>query len=187
MHQRIFIAINLPEKIKKELKKFQEKWPTLPVRWVKPDNLHITLAFLGYIYPEELSEVFKVTNEIAKKHNLFFINLKKTIYGPPKKFPPKMVWLEIESNKELVSLKKDLENSLSKKINYSPENRLFSPHITLGRIKSWDFRKIELEEKPQIEEEVNLGFEVKSIEIMESQLKKGGAEYAILESCQLKN
>jgi len=42
---RIFIAINLPANLKKELSMAQNRWPELPARWTKPENLHITLLF----------------------------------------------------------------------------------------------------------------------------------------------
>jgi len=57
------------------------------------------------------------------------------------------------------------------------------PHINLGRIKTWQFRQIEPEERPEINENINLSFEVNSIEIMESRLKRTGPDYTILESC----
>jgi len=92
MRKRIFIAINLPEEIKKKLSEYQSKLPDLPIRWVKKDNLHITLVFLGYLNDEEILEVCKITEEAASQNSSFFINLKKICYGPPKKMPPRMVW-----------------------------------------------------------------------------------------------
>jgi len=62
-----------------------------------------------------------------------------------------------------------------------------TPHITLGRIKTWEFRRMEPEERPEINEDINLNFEVNSIEIMESQLKRNGPDYTILESCPLRS
>ena len=85
MKHRIFIAINLPENIKKELLSFQLKWPDLPIRWVGPENLHITLAFLGYLSDEELVEVLRITREVTQRHQPFSITLNKILYGPPKK------------------------------------------------------------------------------------------------------
>ena len=189
MRHRIFIAINLPEDIKKKLIDYQAKWPELPIRWTKKENLHITLIFLGYLSDEDLLEVLKSTKEAVLKHQPFFINLKKIIYGPPKKLPPRMIWAEGEESKELGKLQKDLENSLlapSVK-GIESESRPYAPHITLGRIKAWEFRKIEPEERPEVNEEINLNFEVNSIEVMESELKRGGPNYAILESCSLKS
>ncbi len=192
MRHRIFIAINLPEDIKKNLVDYQTKWPELPIRWTKKENLHITLMFLGYLSDEELLEVLKMTKEIASHQSAFLINLKKIIYGPPKKVPPRMVWAEGEKSKELGKLQKDLENSLLSsealaKEDLTIEARPYAPHITLGRIKAWEFRKIEPEERPEVNEEINLNFEVNSIEVMESELKRGGAEYAVLESAPLKS
>ena len=190
MRHRIFIAINLPEDIKKRLSDYQKKWITLPVRWTKKDNLHITLVFLGYLNDEELLEVIKISQEVASKNLVFSINLNKILYGPPQKFPPRMIWAEGEESQELAELQKDLENSLYS----SPlkgvkegEIRPYSPHITLARIKTWEFKQVEPEEREGVNEEISLSFPVESIEVMESSLKKGGPEYIILESCPLKN
>lgn len=190
--KRIFIAINLPEEIKKELSSFTNKWLELPCRWTKKENLHITLMFLGYFSDEELLEILKIVREVASRNPAFSINLKKIIYGPPKKTPPRMVWAEGEKSEELGKLQNDLENSLLSaealaKADSKPEARPYAPHITLGRIKAWEFRQIEPEERPEVNEEINLSFEVNSIEVMESELKRGGPEYTILETCPLKS
>lgn len=185
MRQRIFIAINLPEEIKEELLNYQKNWPELPVKWIKKESLHITLIFLGYISDEELPKIIKIIKEVSKRHSPFSINLTKICYGPPKKIPPRMVWIEGEKSEELGKLQKELENALfsvSIKELKEPENRPYTPHITLGRIRQLEFRQIEPEERPEIDEDISINFEVKSIELMESHLSKGGAEYIVLES-----
>ena len=164
MRHRIFIAINLPQDIKRELSLYQGKWPELPCRWTKKDNLHITLEFLGQVSDEELLKVFQDTEEMASKREFFSITLNKICYGPPKKMPPRMIWATGEKLEKLDLL----------------------PHITLARIKEWEFRKIEPEERPEVAEEINLTFEVDSIEVMESVLKRGGPVYNILKTCPLK-
>ncbi len=100
-----------------------------------------------------------------------------------------MVWVEGEKSQEFTFLRDDLEKSLmtSEGVHFSPENRAFSPHITLGRIRTWEWRQIEPEERPRVNVETNLSFDVNSIEVMESELKRGGAEYAVLESVPLKS
>ncbi len=193
MNQRIFIAINLPEKIRKNLTNQQLRWADLPCRWTREENLHITLAFLGYLNDEELVELCQITKEVASRHEPFMISLKKIIYGPPHQSkhgagqasnqPPRMVWVEGGSSNELAELQKDLETNLP--VEKEKENRKYAPHITLGRLKQWEFNKIEPEERPQINEDISLTFEAKSIDVMESDLKKGGPKYAIIEICQL--
>ena len=187
MKRRVFVAINLPENIRKRLADYQEKWSEFPVRWTKPKNLHITLEFLGHISDEELVEVSKITKETAQRNKPFSINLSKICYGPIGKIPPRMIWAVGEKSQEFTALKNDLQKALSgsKDLSFSPENRAFYPHITLARIRQWEFRRIEPEERPDIEENIGLNFSVDSIEIMESQLKRGGAEYIVLESHQL--
>lgn len=189
MPHRIFIAVNLPEDVKKRLSDYQKKWLTLPVRWTRKESLHITLVFLGYLNDEELLEVIRITKEVASRNPSFFVNLNKILYGPPKKFPPRMIWVEGEKSQEMANLQKDLENSLygsSVKGVREGEIRAYSPHITLGRIKTWEFKRIESGERQGVNEEISLSFPVESIDVMESQLKRGGPEYIILETCNLK-
>ncbi len=191
MKHRIFIAINLPENVRKKLEDYQRKWPELPIRWTKSYNLHITLVFLGYLSDEEILEVCNVTREAASRNLQFSINLKKIIYGPPRKMPPRMIWVEGEKSIELGKLQKGLNNSfsgLSQELKSgSRKGGALAPHITLGRLKSWEFRAIEPEARPEVKEEINLNFEVNSIDVMESELKKGGPNYTLLESCPLKS
>ena len=179
MMHRIFIAINLPEDIKKQLIGYQKKieglfQPPVPIRWTHKDNLHITLEFLGNLSEDELMKVCQDTEEFAKNHKPFTITLDKISYGPPyqNKFGtgqapklPRMIWVSGEKIAELNLV----------------------PHITLGRIKMWEFRQIEPDERPDVSREIGLGFEINSLEVMESQLKKVGPDYTILESCPLKN
>jgi 2'-5' RNA ligase len=188
MRHRIFIAINLPQDIKEKLVSYQFKWPDLPCRWVKKENLHLTLVFLGYLNDEEIVDVCKITQQVSAQHGTFFIKLNTITYGPLKK-SPRLVWAEGEKSDELKKLQKDLETAL---IGRSSElakerGRGYLPHITLGRLRQFEFRRLELEERPQINEEIDFSFEVNSIEVMESRLKRGGSEYAILESAQLKS
>lgn len=163
MGYRIFIAINLPENIKKKLAEYQEKWPELPVRWTKKESLHITLEFLGYLADEELMELCQKTKEVASEKKPFTVRLNKICYGPPDKKAPRMVWVVGEKVKEFN----------------------LTPHITLGRLRTWQWRQMEPEERPEVNEEIDLSFEVSSIEIMESVLKQGGPKYSILESYKL--
>jgi len=187
MRHRIFIAINLPEDVKKRLLDYQRKWLTLPVHWTKKDNLHITLIFLGYLNDEDLLETIKIVHNVVEEHQSFFINLNQILYGPPNK-TPRMVWVEGEKSQELANLQRDLENALYTSPNKGisgGEIQSYSPHITLGRIKEREFKKIPLEEKEDINEEISINFSVESIEVMESDLKRGGPEYIVLESAQL--
>lgn len=190
MRRRIFIAINLPKDIKKELEVRQNKIEEMfsgvesegMIRWTKKDNLHITLIFLGYLTDQEILEICEAIRETAPNYKSFLVKLSHICYGPPKKMPPKMVWAMGERSKELTDLKDGLEKSLTASAENQISTKNFSPHITMGRIKAWQWKRIEPEERPAIETDFSLSFPVESIEIMESELKRGGPQYNILES-----
>ncbi len=192
---KIFVAINLPGDIKKQLFLYSQKFLDLPARWVPKDNLHITLEFLGALTDMEIGEICVAVKEVAERHGSFTIELQKVLYGPPLRQGsagqaqtiPKMVWVEGKKSKELAMIRQDLENTLTEKISFIPESRAFAPHITLARINAMEFRQIEPEEVPEINEVIDLAFTVESIEVMESEMRKGGPVYTILESHNLNN
>ena len=194
---RIFIAVNFPKDIKKVLERYQEKWAELPAKWTPVDNLHITLLFLGDVTDEELGDVCVIAKEVAARHNSLDIQLNKVAYGPDDPPSPeasvgqgkipRMVWASGEKSKELSVLRNDLENALLEKVRFVPDNRGLTPHVTLARIAAFAWRQIEPEERPEIYDNIDLLFTAESIEVMESELKKGGPQYTIIESCSLKD
>ena len=184
MKRRIFIAINLPEKMKKRLKEYREQHPALPVRWTKVPSLHLTLVFIGYVDNEQMLEACKITREVASEVEPFFIDFKRIVTGPIGK-EPRMVWLEGEVNEDLAQLKSRLEKALlaGKTGLQKVETRAFCPHLTLARVKAGE-QEIKLN-AADIEAKFSVQLDVNSIEVMESNLKFDGAEYATLEECPL--
>jgi len=169
--KRIFIAINLPKKVKEKLLEYRYDIPAI---WTKKDNLHITLAFLGYIADEELMDIFKIAEDVASNNSAFSLKMEKISYGPKNR----MVWAVGENSPSLIKLKQSLDNKLR-------ITGKFSFHITLARIKAWDWQRIDPEDRVEISEDIDLNFKVESIEIMESVLKREGPEYTILQSYKL--
>ena len=107
--KRIFIAINLPERVKSglfdwELKLEQEyglgEFRGRNINWVIKNNLHITLIFIGYATDDETYDIARKMKNVAKRHQSFFINLEKIILGPPNR-SARMFWVEEKSHQEL--------------------------------------------------------------------------------------
>jgi 2'-5' RNA ligase len=190
MRKRLFIAINLPEGVKEELARLQSMWPELGAKWTKKNNLHITLFFLGPVVEQKIPELLKIMEETVQSNKAFEIKFDHVVYGPPKKKPPRMIWANLEESEELLKLHKDLKQLMLNSGSFSDtaarEKRDLSPHITLARLNMWEFRQMEPEEIPYINEKIGLAFKVNSIELMESQLKRSGAEYTTLQSYSLK-
>lgn len=188
MLHRIFIAINLPDDIRKDLLSWKERWQELPAKWAEGKNLHVTLCFLGSTSDKELEEVHKICKEVTEKHQPFSFSFKKIMYGPTEA-NPRMIWLVGERSEKLSILQEDLADALrnSPNLHPTPEERAFSPHITLARLREWALRRIDPEERPSVNEEVEYRVDVKSIEVMESKLKRSGPEHTILQTYPLGN
>jgi 2'-5' RNA ligase len=189
MQRRIFIAINLPDNVKKKLQEYQREWADLPVRFTKKDSLHLTVLFIGYVNDEQTLDICRNIREIGKKHQPFELGFNRICLGPSGK-SPRLIWLEGKKSEALVNLKRDIEGIMALGQNDSralaeieKELKVFVPHITLARIRQIEWRK--LETSPQIDKDISISIPVNSIEVMESELKKGGVEYTILESAAL--
>jgi len=180
MKRRLFIAINLPGKTKKRLVDYQKKWieldPTL-IRWVKKDNLHVTLLFIGYVDDDEMYEVCKITEQVAKNHEPFMIDLEKIVLGPPNR-TPRMFWLQGKKSDELGKLQGELTEKIEQRA--GARHDALKPHVTLAR-----FRSPLVKSLPKVNEEFHSQVPVETIEIMQSNLRRGGAEYLVLESIEL--
>ncbi|MCX6765883.1 MAG: RNA 2',3'-cyclic phosphodiesterase [Candidatus Moranbacteria bacterium] len=177
--RRVFIGINLPNQVKKRLAQKIEKWRDLPVRWTLEENLHITLAFLGYIEDSVLPDVCSAVREASCQFHGFDLELSKITFGPNVN-QIRMVWAVGEPNEELKLIQEEIEKRL--KI-FEREKREFRPHVTLGRIRKEKWAR--LPETPAIDEKINLLVPVESIEILESVMEEGKRKYLLLESCPL--
>ncbi len=182
MLKRIFIALNLPEDVQETLLSYREQWLDLPANWTKKENLHITLQFLGNVSEKEIEKVAEKLALVGEKHSPFEGTFQSIAYGPTKK-APSMVWVYAERTPSLLLLQKDISKAASQMLDL--EKWPFTPHLTLARLRQFEFQRLEPEERPLIEEDIFVSFPVKSFEIMESKLQRGGSEYAIVESFPL--
>jgi len=189
MEKRIFTAINFDERTKQELVNLQNRidglfGDTNPMNWTKAHNLHIMIFFIGYIPNDDLSNVINSVGEAVYNHERFSLNFNNILFFPKKNESKKMIWVEGDENKHLSKLHQDIKQ---KTLSLKEETQKIIPHITLGRITAWQFKKLEKEEIPQLENElIDLTINVDSIDVVESELKKGGAQYTFLKRFMLK-
>jgi len=134
---RTFIAIELPEEIKSSLGRLQEelKASNADVKWVEPNNIHLTLKFLGEIDDKKLDKVTKIIDGAAKENDKFKVYIS-SLGAFPKIDYPRVIWVSIDTgDKETKQIAKDLEEGMAK-IGIPREDRPFSSHITIGRTRS---------------------------------------------------
>ena len=180
MKHRIFIAINIPDEVKRQFLEHKKRWKNLKVRWTKFENIHLTLEFLGLIEYKKLRTVLGAVEETAAQLQPFNIHLNRIVLGPDPT-QAKMFWATVMVDKPLLNLKDTLnKNLLEAGIELKNEERDFNPHITLARA-----RGNELKGKQTNINLSRLGFGVESVEVMESRLLPGGARYKTMGSFRL--
>lgn len=179
MKKRIFIAILLPKEIKKELIGIQKELPSLNIRWIRPENLHFTLTFIGWIDEDRIVRIKTILKEITQKYSSFFLRLIKITLGPSQRYP-RMIWAVGEKEETLEKIWRELREKSKESRIPVDERYPLKVHLTLARARGRElFGK-------RIDEKIDLSFPVKEIAIMESHLAPEGAEYKILEVYSLK-
>ena len=183
MNHRIFIAINLPEDTKKKLTEYQDKWPELPVRWTKKENIHITLKFIGEISSDQYTQIEDALNQTDFNSGGIVLNIRGCgKFG--KGHSLNILWIGIEQNEKLENIYNKIEASLAKK-GIPREQRIFKPHITVGRNrKAFNFKSfLEILEK---ESDCFISkFYISHFQIFKSQLRPEGPIYTILKEIPL--
>ncbi|MFH2011275.1 MAG: RNA 2',3'-cyclic phosphodiesterase [Pseudomonadota bacterium] len=183
---RSFLAIELPKEIISGLSEIQNglKSSLSQVKWVRPESIHLTLKFFGNIEEKIVGEISQVLEKVTAKTSSFVIDVKD-IGVFPDISRPRVIWVGAESIGNVLNiLQKETEDSL-KKIGFKPEERKFSAHLTIGRVKS-------LKEKRQLIEQIvklkgyEVGsFRVENLFLFKSDLRPTGAIYTKLETFSL--
>ncbi|MRR05523.1 MAG: RNA 2',3'-cyclic phosphodiesterase [Deltaproteobacteria bacterium] len=126
---RLFVAIDLSAEAKEAI--FALRTPLPGAKWVAADQLHVTLRFIG-----DADEVLfhKIRDTLAGIIvPSFSLNLRGVGYFPPKR-DPRVLWVGLERNENLLVLRNLVEKALLA-CGLEPEGRSFSPHITIARLK----------------------------------------------------
>jgi len=186
---RTFIAIELPSEIKDSLRRLQEKLKAskADVKWVEPNNIHLTLKFLGEIDDKKLEEIIKIIDDTAKEKNKFQIHISSLGAFPKIDFP-RVIWVGVDiGDKETKQIAQELEEKIAK-IGIPKEDRPFSSHITIGRTRS-SLNREKLAQDLKNKAELNgerLEFYVTKIILFKSTLTPRGPIYETLNETNLK-
>lgn len=178
---RTFIAIELPEKIGSAISKVQEGIRSygFKIRWVRPENIHLTLKFLGNIKETDTKKVGKTIFESVKGYKPISLKAKGIGVFPGIK-KPRVVWTGISDQLNLLTeLQKTLDEKLEE-IGFPKEKRPFRGHLTLGRVKAKiDPKRLSdaLKEFAKFESE---SFSADRVILYKSELKPKGAVYTKL-------
>ncbi|MCM8790838.1 MAG: RNA 2',3'-cyclic phosphodiesterase [Candidatus Omnitrophica bacterium] len=187
---RTFIAIEVSDEIKKILGQIEShlKYSGADVKWVRPEIIHVTMKFLGEVSETKVSEVKSALDAVAASTKKFDITLKD-IGAFPKIDYPRVIWVGLGKGVgEALELASSIDEALSK-IGFAKEDRPFSPHLTIGRVRSSVNRSKLKEKMASVEANFNLSavpsHRVESVVLFQSTLTSQGSIYTKLHESYL--
>lgn len=179
--KRIFIAIELPRDLKEKMIEVKNYFKNLPFRWVKPENIHLTLFFLGNLEDKEIENLKEICQNTISLSKSFPISFKR-LGGFPDQRKIHTLWVGVEENNQLDHLYLSLASKLQSG-GFQIEGRKFTPHITLARLK----RGINLEKEIEKFKEKDFGkFLVTKVTLFASLLKASGPKHIPLGNFSLR-
>jgi 2'-5' RNA ligase len=187
---RLFIAIPLPTRVQRRLAEESDRLRLAgaPVRWVGPENLHITLRFLGEVAEAELLGLIDILKDVVPGVGGLEL-VARGLGAYPSLSRPRVVWCGVtgrdeEELEELQDLYRRLDRELGK-AGFRRDRRSFAPHVTLGRVRGT--RNLDgLIERlgPSLRREF-AHFSVKEIVLFESHQGRQGSVYTPVQTVSL--
>ena len=181
---RLFVAINLPRPIRENLaldmNRLRQIAPS--VRWIRPDNLHITVRFLGTVAPARVEDITRGLGNAVRERNGFRIAIHGLGAFPSLK-NPRVLWSGIRPNHQLTELQRAVEREMQN-IGFPGEARPFHPHVTLARVD----RPLPEAEAAALRADsmcAEMNVDVATIDLMESRSTTSGAEYTLIRTVPL--
>jgi 2'-5' RNA ligase len=188
---RCFIAIGLPDQVKAGLKELQAQLKSggqTQVKWVDPYSIHLTLKFLGGVDAAKITPITAAMEEAVRGVAPFSLKVEG-VGAFPNLRRVQVVWVGGGGQVDrLAHLQQRLESSLAQ-LGFTPENRRFTPHLTLARVRD-RASSGEREGLGQIiaatRFEAANSFPVAAVSLVKSQLTREGAIYSRISTAELK-
>lgn len=183
--KRLFVAIGLSPDFLRKLDELQSQFKPFAreAKWVKPQGIHLTLKFLGYVDQSQIPEIIDQLSKVSEGATALNLTASGCGFFPnPRR--PSVLWVGVQSP-GLMELQQGVEEAMNR-LGFEKESRAFSPHLTLARFKSPSGLQ-PLANAVEDRKETVLGtFGADHFELFESVLRREGAEYIIRKSFPLK-
>jgi RNA 2',3'-cyclic 3'-phosphodiesterase len=191
MTARSFIAMELPPSIQQAIAKetarlrevLTEKW----IRWIPVEHMHLTLKFLGDVPGSHMGFLKQSLTQIADSSQAFDLQISGLGSFPNSKLP-RLLWVGVHAQAALQTIQQNIENAMNR-LGYKKEERPFSPHLTLARVRQNIPPADSLKIRDALQT-IQLGkigtARVNSVHLFKSDLTPAGSEYTKLFSANFK-
>lgn len=183
--KRLFCAVKVPdsEGLIDVINGFQKALEGEEIKWVDPLNLHITLKFFGPTPDKAIPGIISAIQKAAAICPPFSFTVEGCgTFGSSRL--PRVIWLGIRNASGITQLYHEVNNQL-KHLDYHPDKDIFTPHLTIGRIKNlsstYELNTVEAEYLTEMFSEV----QVSRFYLIESILRPAGPEYRVVEAFDL--
>jgi 2'-5' RNA ligase len=183
---RLFVALAISTEVQEnfaaliqELRKIEPPSTGNRTRWVKPENLHVTLKFIGEV-PVEKGDAIRATLRQVRSSQYLELRFRGLGFFPSER-RPRVLWVGMETSSNLAPVAAEIEARLDQ-LGIPGEKRQFTPHLTLARFAP---PGISDQLRRPLNENARREFgtvHAREFYLMQSKLKPTGAEYTCLEA-----
>jgi 2'-5' RNA ligase len=185
---RSFVAVELSTEVTEGVRRVQGglKERIVRVSWVRAEGIHLTLKFLGDVNPDRIEAIVSKVKEASQARGPFTIEIRGCGAFPNAK-NPRVIWIGVDDpSGALRELQVKIEQGMEQ-IGFAREERGYTPHLTIGRLRSGKGTG-GIAEALEASKESDLGtMEVREVCLFRSQLKPTGAEYIKLKVIPLRH
>jgi len=173
---RLFTGIPLPHDIANKIVAFTKKQKIEGMKWTEPQNLHITLVFLGERDESELPAIRQKIREFVDTIDVFKLRFAGYVWAPQRR--PYMIWAVFTKNPYFSKIVVEMHKALGCVLTHEEP----IPHITVGRLKG-EYRQEPINDDGTLE---GVTLKVKKIVLWQSILKKEGPTYRKIEEYEIR-
>lgn len=184
MSIRAFLAFELPPAIKEQVRHVSEelKRSKMDVRWVRPENIHLTVVFLGNVREGDISAMAREIEHVSCGFHPFEICLKGIGIFPDRR-RPRVLWVGYDGDIERMATLREVLYERLMPFEIKEEKRQFKPHLTLGRFRNPGRRRTLLDDVIKQHEGLSSpSFKAGELVLFKSELRPQGPEYTKLYS-----
>ena len=178
---RVFLAVNLPDGVRRELHRSTRhiREAAQSVAWVRAEQLHFTVRFLGEVSEELVSRLSEELAPVLATHEAFDIELAGAGAFPAVE-RPRVIWVGVHDPTRLQSLAAKVEGVV-RALGFPAEAREFVPHLTLGRVKRpLSGTELQALTRAVIGYGARFALRVTGVDLMSSVLRPQGPLYTML-------
>ena len=188
MKKRLFIGVDISEEALSAaglyIDKLSKRFHDVPVKWERPEKLHLTLKFLGGTEEDLVKHVINIVDRNAKNTDAFEIEIADTGAFPSEK-NPRILWLGVnEPTGAMKVLAQSIDDDCSQ-LGFEIENRSFKPHLTIARTRDPGASSV-LGKEHTTHSFGPVQFSCRELVLYHSQLGRGGSVYSKLAAAKFR-